>query len=181
MVPKVWTMLEDIKLETCSSIASFSGGNSSSSSTVLLCLITFIHSTVESFSGHVCLLCPIEWQMLHLRRYSSGTMVLGPSLTIGGLEHLLLLCPGCPHLLHDCMVILSEDEAVDPPSGDLIVSSTLDLKQPVLLCQMHYPWRRMANRHNRNRVCISKCFCLVVVRTQRCEIQVSLPDRKSVV
>ena len=117
MVPKVWTMLEDIKLETCSSIASFSGGNSSSSSTVLLCLITFIHSTVESFSGHVCLLCPIEWQMLHLRRYSSGTMVLGPSLTIGGLEHLLLLCPGCPHLLHDCVIVLSEEEACRPSIG----------------------------------------------------------------
>ena len=74
-------------------------------------------AALESFPGHVCLLCPISWQMLHLRRYSSGTILLGPSLTIGGLEHLLLLCPGCPHLLHDCVVVLSEDEACRPSIG----------------------------------------------------------------
>src|SRR5579862_8748678 len=55
--------------------------------------------------------------MLHLQRYSSRTTVLGPSLTIGGLEHLMLLCPSCPHLLHDCVVVLSEDEAYRPSIG----------------------------------------------------------------
>ena len=54
---------------------------------------------------------------MHLRWYSLGTILLGPSLTIGGFEHLLLLCPGCPHLLHDCVVVLSEDEACRPSIG----------------------------------------------------------------
>ncbi|KAI9198457.1 hypothetical protein LWI28_016187 [Acer negundo] len=56
-------------------------------------------------------------EMSHLRRYSSGTLMLGPSLTIGGLEHRLLLCLDCPHLLHDCVVVLSEDEACRPSIG----------------------------------------------------------------
>ncbi|KAK2665986.1 hypothetical protein Ddye_004560 [Dipteronia dyeriana] len=49
-------------------------------------------------------------QMLHLRLYSSGTTLLGPSLIEAGLEHLLELCPDCPHLLQFCVVALSEDE-----------------------------------------------------------------------
>ncbi|KAI9187080.1 hypothetical protein LWI28_024170 [Acer negundo] len=55
--------------------------------------------------------------MPHLQRYSSGTLMLGLSLTIGGLEHRLLLCHDCPHLLHDRVVVLSEDEACRPSIG----------------------------------------------------------------
>ncbi|KAI9196665.1 hypothetical protein LWI28_025916 [Acer negundo] len=56
-------------------------------------------------------------EMPHLRQYSSGKLMLGPSLTIGGLEHRLQLSSDCPHLLHYCVVVLSEDEACRPSIG----------------------------------------------------------------
>ncbi|KAI9165246.1 hypothetical protein LWI28_010355 [Acer negundo] len=74
-------------------------------------------ASVDLTTGSIYLMDPFRQEMQHLRRYSSGTLMLGPSLTISGLEHLLLLCPDCPHLLYDYVVILSEDEACRPSIG----------------------------------------------------------------
>ncbi|KAK2648973.1 hypothetical protein Ddye_016462 [Dipteronia dyeriana] len=60
---------------------------------------------------------PSPRRMLHMRLYSLGTTLLGPSLIKVGLEHLLELCPGCPHLLQFYVVVLSEDEICRPALG----------------------------------------------------------------